>query len=95
MQLHQLNQLAYPSTIEDAWINSIHPGDTILLIEEAILRCQIQHHSLRETIESKDALLFYLESDALAYGINPRLGTALTNEEWVNITLTADSNISW
>ncbi|MEL0638139.1 MULTISPECIES: DsrH/TusB family sulfur metabolism protein [Marinomonas] len=95
MQLHQLNQLAYPNDIEQTWINSLKIGDTLCLIEEAILRCQTQHDTLKALIEQKDISLFYLKSDTLAYGVNPTLGTALSDDEWVHMTLTSDTNISW
>lgn len=95
MQLHQINQLAYPSDIEQTWRNALQLGDSVLLLEEAVLRSTAQHGILEALIEAKQLSLFYLQSDALAYGVTPTLGTALSDEEWVTITLSADANISW
>ncbi|MCW8356819.1 MULTISPECIES: DsrH/TusB family sulfur metabolism protein [Marinomonas] len=95
MRLHQINQLDYPATLEATWQNSVQAGDQILLIEEGFLRT-IQQTSLIQTlINAKQAELYYLKSDAAAYGLSPKLGIALSDEEWVELTFSAESNISW
>lgn len=96
MRLHQINQLTYPTDIEQAWRHAIQTGDTLLLLEEAILRSTTgQEAMLTSLINEKAIALCYLQSDARAYGVNPTIGTALNDEEWVKLTLSADSNISW
>ncbi|MFQ3187155.1 MAG: tRNA 2-thiouridine synthesizing protein B, partial [Marinomonas primoryensis] len=46
-------------------------------------------------ITEKQIALYYLKSDAMAYGLLPTIGNALSDEEWVDITFSADANISW
>jgi tRNA 2-thiouridine synthesizing protein B len=95
MRLHQINQLDYPTTLETTWQNSVQTGDQILLIEEGFLRL-IQHTNAIQTLaEEKQAELYYLQSDAKAYGLSSNLGTALSEEEWVDLTFAAEANISW
>ncbi|MBJ7536662.1 DsrH/TusB family sulfur metabolism protein [Marinomonas transparens] len=94
MQLHQINQLAYSSDLESLWQDSLQAGDSLLLIEDGILRTN-NINDLRTLIESKKVSLYYLQSDADAYGLSPTIGTALSDSEWVDITLSAQSNISW
>jgi tRNA 2-thiouridine synthesizing protein B len=95
MRLHQINQLDYPATLEATWQNSLQAGDQILLIEEGFLRL-IQHTDTMQTLaKEKQAKLYYLQSDAIAYGLSPQLGTALSEEEWVDLTFAAEANISW
>ena len=95
MQLHQLNKLFDSSDVENIWINALNAGDQILLIEDGILRYQFQNSTLKTLIDKKGIALFYLTSDAFAYGIKPTIGTGLSDAEWVDITLAAASNISW
>lgn len=95
MQLHQINKLSYSASVETLWPNALQAGDVILLIEEAILRTQTQAKALTALCQEKDVSLRYLSSDVLAYGIQPTIGHALTDEEWVETTLSAESNISW
>ncbi|MGO2512258.1 DsrH/TusB family sulfur metabolism protein [Marinomonas polaris] len=95
MRLHQINQLDYPATLETTWQNSVQAGDQILLIEEGFLRL-IQHANTMQTLaEEKHAEIYYLQSDATAYGLSPKMGTALSEEEWVDLTFAAEANISW
>ncbi|NLQ16701.1 hypothetical protein HGG82_03550 [Marinomonas sp. M1K-6] len=95
MQLHQINQLDYPATLETTWQNSLQSGDQILLIEAGILRI-IQHaDAMQKLIAEKNITLYYLQSDATAYGLSPNLGTALSDEKWVELTFAAKANISW
>ncbi|UTV98500.1 hypothetical protein KDW99_14725 [Marinomonas rhizomae] len=95
MRLHQINQLDYPAALETTWQNSVQSGDQILLIEEGFLRL-IQHTSTLQTLlEKTQAEFYYLQSDATAYGLSPKLGTALSEEEWVELTFNAEANISW
>lgn len=95
MRLHQINKLDYPVTLETTWQNSLQAGDQILLVEDGFLR-SIQHTDTMQTlIEEKQVTLYYLQSDATAYGLSPKVGIALTDEEWVELTFAADANISW
>lgn len=95
MQLHQLNQHTYSETIEETWQHSLQKGDTLVLIEEAILRTIHQKKLLKSLIEKQGISLYYLQADAQAYGLTPDIGSALDDAQWVEITLCADSNISW
>jgi tRNA 2-thiouridine synthesizing protein B len=95
MRLHQINQLTYPEPLETTWQNSVQTGDSILLIEESILRALHQINALSALITEKQITLYYLQSDATAYGLSPSIGTALSDEEWVDITFSAEANISW
>lgn len=95
MRLHQINQLDYSATLEATWQNSLQTGDQILLIEEGFLKLIQQASTMQTLIEAKQAELYYLQSDAVAYGLSPTLGTALSDEEWVNLTFAAEANISW
>jgi len=95
MRIHQINQLDYPATLEVMWQNSLQTGDQILLIEEGILRTMHHTEALKKLIEEKQVTCYYLQSDAMAYGLPHTIGTALSDEEWVNITFSADANISW
>ena len=94
MRLHQINQLTYPLTLETTWQNSLQIGDQILLIEEGILRTTHHSDALKKLITEKQIALYYLKSDAMAYGLLPTIGNALSDEEWVDITFSADANIS-
>ncbi|WP_421854723.1 DsrH/TusB family sulfur metabolism protein [Marinomonas sp.] len=95
MRLHQINQLDYPAALETTWQNSLLAGDQILLIEEGFLKLIQQASTMQTLIETKQAKLYYLQSDAIAYGLSPKLGTALSDEEWVDLTFAAEANISW
>lgn len=98
MQLHQINQLTYPATLETTWQDSLQAGDQILLIEGGFLRTQqldVFSNDLKKMIENKEIKLFYLQSDATAYGLSSDIGVALSDEEWVDMTFSADTNISW
>lgn len=95
MRLHQINQLTYPLVLEATWQNSLQSGDRILLIEEGFLRTTHHSDALEKLIDEKQIELYYLQSDAMAYGLLPTLGSALSDEEWVDITFSADANISW
>ncbi|ETX09447.1 hypothetical protein MUS1_08840 [Marinomonas ushuaiensis DSM 15871] len=98
MRLHQINQLAYPSTLETTWQDSVQAGDQILLIEEGFLRTQQPDafpSALNQLIEKKEIELYYLQSDANAYGLPSNIGIPLSDEEWVDMTFSANTNISW
>ena len=95
MRLHQRNQLDYPATLEATWQNSVQTGDQILLIEEGFLRTIQQTSVLQTLINAKQAELYYLKSDATAYGLSPKLGIALPDEDWVELTFSAASTFSW
>jgi tRNA 2-thiouridine synthesizing protein B len=98
MQLHQINQLAYPATLEATWQDSVNAGDQILLIEEGFLRTQQSDafsSTLKQMIEKKEIALYYLQSDATAYGLASKIGVSLSDEAWVDMTFSANSNISW
>lgn len=95
MTLHQINQLTYTADLEATWQNSLKAGDQILLIEEGVLRTN-QHKSQLETlIEKQNIEIFYLQSDVNAYGLTPSIGKSLSDEEWVELTFSAQANISW
>ena len=95
MRLHQINQLTYPAALETTWQNSLQVGDHILLIEEGILRTAHHSEALKKLIDEKQVKLYYLQRDAMAYGLSDVIGVALSDEEWVDITFSADANISW
>lgn len=95
MQLYQLNQHSYPESIENTWQHSLQKKDVVILIEEAILRTVSQKKLLKALIEDKGITLYYLQADAQAYGMSPSIGKALDDEQWADITLSADANISW
>ena len=95
MRLHQINQLDYPATLEATWQNSLQAGDQILLLEDGFLRLIHQTNALQQLVEEKKATVYYLQSDATAFGLSPQLGQALTDEEWVDLTFAAEANISW
>lgn len=95
MTLHQINQLSYPLSTETTWQDCLQTGDQILLIEEGILRTQQNKVELETLLANKQVSLYYLQADANAYGINPAIGEALSEEQWVNITFSAEKNISW
>lgn len=95
MRLHQINQLDYPETIEASWQNSLQSGDQIVLIESGILRL-VQHSNMMQTLlDDKNIALYYLQNDATAYGLSPKIGTPLTDEEWVTLTYHANTHLSW
>ncbi|REG86748.1 tRNA 2-thiouridine synthesizing protein B [Marinomonas pollencensis] len=86
----------YPVDIEQTWHHALQVGDALLLLEEAILRCTTEQQAmLASLVAEKSLCLYYLQSDALAYGVDPAIGTALNDQEWVTLTLSADANISW
>ncbi|MGR0277749.1 DsrH/TusB family sulfur metabolism protein [Marinomonas dokdonensis] len=93
MTLFQLNKYAYSAELEALWQSSLQPDDAIMLIEEAIMR--LQSPPFLAWLESKSIPLYYLQSDAEAYGLEPQAGTPLTEIEWVETTLAADKHISW
>ncbi|QUX96678.1 hypothetical protein C0J08_15305 [Marinomonas sp. CT5] len=95
MRLHQINQLEYPATFETTWQNSVQAGDQILLIEEGFLRLVHHANALQQLTKEKTAEVYYLQSDATAYGLSPQFGQALSDEEWVELTFSAEANISW
>jgi len=95
MRLHQINQLDYYVTLEKMWQNSLQAGDQILLIENGFLRIIQQTNAMQTLLEKTSTELYYLQSDAQAYGLTPKLGTALSDDEWVDLTFAADANISW
>lgn len=95
MRLHQINQLTYPEPLESTWQNSLQTGDQVLLIESGILRTLQQTDTLRALMALKNSQLFYLQSDAAAYGITPTIGSGLSDEDWVTLTFSAEANISW
>ncbi|MEO9655606.1 DsrH/TusB family sulfur metabolism protein [Marinomonas sp.] len=93
MTLLQLNKYAYSAELEALWQQSLQPGDAIMLIEEAILR--LQSPPFLAWLESKNIPLYFLQSDAEAYGLEPDAGTPISEMEWVDTTLAADRHISW
>lgn len=93
MTLNQLNKYAYSGDLETLWQNSLQAGDAILLIEEAILRLQSTQFITWQ--KQNNIPVYYLESDAQAYGLTPNIGTPLSDEQWVDTTLSADKHISW
>lgn len=98
MRLHQINQLSYPAALETTWQDSLQAGDQVLLIEEGFLRTQQSNafsNTLKNMVESKEVTLYYLQSDAAAYGLSSNIGVPLSDEEWVDITFSANANISW
>jgi tRNA 2-thiouridine synthesizing protein B len=95
MRLHQINQLTYPEPLESTWQNSLQTDDQILLIESGILRIVQNTDALQKLIDAKNTQLFYLQSDAIAYGLSPSIGIGLSDKEWVNLTFNAEANISW
>lgn len=95
MRLHQVNQLSYSADLERTWQNSLNEGDQVLLIEEAILRTVQTPKILEQLSQTKKLRVFYLHSDAVTYGVSPKIGKALSDEEWVDLTFAATSNISW
>ncbi|RBP83581.1 hypothetical protein EBI01_07560 [Marinomonas rhizomae] len=95
MQLHQINQLDYPATLEATWQNSLQTGDQILLIEDGFLRTIHQANAMQTLMKEKQVEFYYLQSDATAYGLSPKLGIPLSDEEWVDLTFSAETNISW
>ncbi|MBD5769952.1 DsrH/TusB family sulfur metabolism protein [Marinomonas colpomeniae] len=95
MTLHQINQLAYTVDLEETWQNSLQTGDQILLIEEGILRTTQHSNSFKILIDKKNIEIFYLQSDVKAYGLTPKIGISLSDEEWVELTFSAQANISW
>ncbi|AEF54034.1 DsrH/TusB family sulfur metabolism protein [Marinomonas posidonica] len=95
MTLHQINQLSYSNDTESLWQQSLKQGDAVLLIEEAILRLTQVHSTHMTSLEEKHIRLYYLQRDAEAYGIEPSLGQALSDTEWVELTFSAPSHISW
>lgn len=95
MQIHQINQLSYPGTLEKNWQDSLHEGDVILLIEDGILRLAIKPETISRLLQQKQVSLYFLESDAIAYGLSPDIGTRLSDKEWVDIALYTSSIISW
>ncbi|MBR7888343.1 hypothetical protein J9B83_05240 [Marinomonas sp. A79] len=95
MRLHQINQLDYPASVEANWQNSLQDGDHILFIEAGILRLVHQVNTVKALIDGKNIEVYYLQSDAVAYGLSPNIGTALSDEDWVNTTFNAEANISW
>lgn len=95
MRLHQINKLDYPAALETTWQSSLQAGDQILLIEDGFLK-SIQYVNAMQTLtKEKKVALYYLQSDATAYGLSPKVGIALTDEEWVELTFAAEANISW
>lgn len=95
MQLHQINQLDYPHTIESCWQNGLQVGDQIVLIESGLLRLTQHSKAMNALSDAKGVTLYYLQSDANAYGVFPSIGTPLTDEEWVTLTFNAETHISW
>lgn len=95
MQLHQINQLSYSTDLEMTWQNSLKEGDQVLLIEEGILRTTQTLEALQQLSQAKQVEVFYLQSDATAYGLSPKIGKALSDEEWIDLTFSATSNITW
>ena len=95
MTLHQINQLSYSTELENIWQNGLKKGDQLLLIEEGVLRLSQNHSQLQSLIETRGIELFYLQSDAVAYGLTSSLGRMLSDEEWVQTTFSADAIISW
>lgn len=93
MTLNQLNKYAYSGNLETLWQNSLQAGDAILLIEEAILR--LQSAQFISWQKQNNIPVYYLESDAQAYGLTPSIGTSLSDEQWVDTTLSANKHISW
>ncbi|MCB5160799.1 DsrH/TusB family sulfur relay protein [Marinomonas algarum] len=95
MQLHQINQSEYPVSLETLWQNSLQVGDQVMLIEEGVLRLTQDSQAMQTLIKEKNVTLYYLQSDALAYGLSPSIGTPLSDAEWVTLTFQAEKNISW
>jgi len=95
MTLHQINQLSYSSNTESLWQRSLKQGDSVLLIEEAILRLTPPHSTHLQSLEEKHIRLYYLQRDAKGYGVQPSLGEAISDTEWVELTFSASSHISW
>ncbi|KZN14585.1 hypothetical protein [Marinomonas sp. TW1] len=95
MTLHQINQLSYANHIEPLWQQSLKQGDAVLLIEEAILRLTQPHLTSMTPLEEKHICLYYLQRDAEGYGVQPSLGKALSDTEWVELAFSASSHISW
>ena len=95
MRLHQINQLTYPEPLESTWQNSLQTNDQVLLIESGILRTVQNAATLQIAIETKNTQLYYLQSDAVAYGISPKIGIGLSDQEWVDLTFASEANISW
>ncbi|GAB3481438.1 sulfurtransferase complex subunit TusB [Marinomonas epiphytica] len=94
MTLHQLNQAHYSDDIENLWLANLKTGDSVLLLEEAVLRLT-QEKRWPTMILDQQVTLYYLEEDLTAYGINSSLGKSLSDEAWVELTLNADKQISW
>ncbi|WP_394178406.1 DsrH/TusB family sulfur metabolism protein [Marinomonas posidonica] len=95
MTLHQINQLSYTNNTESLWQQSLKQGDAVLLIEEAILRLTQPHSTPMTLLEENHICLYYLQRDAEGYGVQPSLGKALSDTEWVELTFFASSHISW
>ncbi|BFM49113.1 DsrH/TusB family sulfur metabolism protein [Marinomonas sp. THO17] len=95
MTLHQINQLAYPGDTESLWQQSLGHGDAIIFIEEACLRLQQMDTNWLQKLTAQSIHLYYLHKDALAYGIQPKWGKALSDTEWVELTFSANKHVSW
>lgn len=94
MSLFQINQSHYPEAIEKDWQVSLRSGDSVLLIEAGVLRTTGNIATL-ETLSARGIKLLVRDTDAKAYGITPKIGQCITDQEWLGETALHDKIISW
>ncbi|MFD1384677.1 DsrH/TusB family sulfur metabolism protein [Rhodanobacter aciditrophus] len=94
MPLYQINQSCYPDAIEQDWQASLTSGDSLILIEAGVLRT-IGSTAPLEALTARGVTLLIREADVKAYGISPKIGQCITDQEWLNETVSHEKIISW
>lgn len=96
MRLHQLNQSQYPSHVVRDFLLCLTRGDSVILIEEAVMLLAQQNSTLLNEIEAKEINWYVLDQDAEAYGIHIPLKTQyITMAQWVKLTCQSETHIAW
>lgn len=94
MVLHTLNQTG---AVLDSCLRVVAPGDTVLLIEDAVYAA-CQGHAQLEQLKTCPASIRVLEEDVRARGIDARLDPELPCSDYPGfVTLATDSLrvVSW
>ncbi|TPE49310.1 hypothetical protein FJM67_12030 [Maribrevibacterium harenarium] len=87
--LHTLNKAEYPAAVERDWRCAVKPGDTILLIEEAVLRL-LNPEAINQL---SGANLTARQADLQAYGLQPP--SVCDDTAWVELCVSHDKLINW
>lgn len=94
MKLYQVNQSQYPSSVEQDWQLSLKQGDAVVFIEAGAMRALLQTELLK-ALQDKQIKVCFRQADLDAYGIQPSIGEAISDLQWVELTQQYSKIVSW